>query len=238
MAPAAPRACRAWRRRCPCDRSRPRARTGRSPDRAHCRCDTVSSSDWSGCTIRRSGDRAIPGRRETCRCQAHPRAVRLGRRLPLRAPIARAGARSRARGRPAASGWSPCSASKRLSTALAPMTCHTGTGSPKPLTRTLPRSRYSKRSPRRLRVMPAMITVSGSAMRLKPRRKIGGLADDCLLLGSIFADQVAHDDRAGGDANADMKFDTDVGLNGRPRPRPAPAPRASPARHHPSCAWG
>ena len=51
-------------------------------------------------------------------------------------------------------------------------------------------------------------------MRLKPRRKIGGLADDCLLLGSMFADQVAHDDRAGGDANADMKVDTDVGLNG------------------------
>ena len=51
-------------------------------------------------------------------------------------------------------------------------------------------------------------------MRLKPRRKIGGLADDCLLLGSMFADQVAHDDRAGGDANADMKVDTDVGLDG------------------------
>src|SRR4029078_13677464 len=49
-------------------------------------------------------------------------------------------------------------------------------------------------------------------MRLKPRRKIGSLADDCLLLGSMFADQVAHDDRAGGDATADMKLDTDVGL--------------------------
>jgi hypothetical protein len=51
-------------------------------------------------------------------------------------------------------------------------------------------------------------------MRLKPRRKIWGLADDCLLLGRMFADQVAHDDRAGGDANADMKVNTDVGLNG------------------------
>jgi hypothetical protein len=30
----------------------------------------------------------------------------------------------------------------------------------------------------------------------------------------MFADQVAHDHRAGGDANADMKVDTDVGLNG------------------------
>ena len=67
------------------------------------------------------------------------------------------------------------------------------------------------------------------AMRLKPRRKIGGLADDCLVLGRMFADQVAHDDRAGARGHEGRyRFRSER----RPRPRPAPVPRASPVRRH------
>jgi hypothetical protein len=44
-------------------------------------------------------------------------------------------------------------------------------------------------------------------MRLKPRRKIW-VTRHCLLLGRVFADQVAHD-RAGADANADTQGGAD-----------------------------
>jgi hypothetical protein len=50
-------------------------------------------------------------------------------------------------------------------------------------------------------------------LRLKPRRKIGGLADHRFLPSRIFADQVAHDDRAGGDANPHMQFGTNICLD-------------------------
>src|SRR5215471_12449730 len=64
-------------------------------------------------------------------------------------------------------------ASKRLSTAFAPMTRQTGTGSLKPVMETLPRARYSKSPPTRRRVLPSMTTVSGSASACSREARLG-----------------------------------------------------------------
>jgi hypothetical protein len=43
----------------------------------------------------------------------------------------------------------------------------------------------------------------GSRKSLQARREVGGLADHCLLLRRAFANQIADDDKPGGDADAD-----------------------------------
>jgi hypothetical protein len=64
-------------------------------------------------------------------------------------------------------------ASNRLSTVLAPVTCQTCTGSPKPLTETVPRSRYSNRPRVSRRVLAAITTVPGSASAWRRAARLG-----------------------------------------------------------------
>ena len=72
----------------------------------------------------------------------------------------------------------PRNASNRLATTLGRSTCQAGTGAAMPLTSTVPRSRYSNRSPTSRRVPAAMTTVSGSARACSRAARFGRFTDD------------------------------------------------------------
>ena len=103
------------------------------------------------------------------------------------------------------------SASKRLSTALAPQHLPGPHRLGEAFERRWRRDRdSSKRPPSSLRVLAAMTTVFGSAMRLQPRRKVRRLADDRLLLRRTRSDQIADDDEPGRDADARLQAERGV----------------------------
>ena len=56
---------------------------------------------------------------------------------------------------------------------------------------------------------------TGLGHRLQTRGKVRCLTNDRLLLRGAFADQIAHDDGAGGDANANMQLGADIRLQAR-----------------------
>jgi hypothetical protein len=53
---------------------------------------------------------------------------------------------------------------------------------------------------------------TGLGHRLQTPGQVRCLPNDRLLLRGSFADQIAHDDGAGGDANADMQLGADIRL--------------------------
>ena len=65
------------------------------------------------------------------------------------------------------------SASNRLSAALAPSACHAWMASAKPLSATIPRSRYSNRPPVSLRVLDEITTAPGSASACSRAARFG-----------------------------------------------------------------
>ena len=148
---------------------------------------------------------------------------------PRPAPQQQLGSRPPAR--PAPSGPLRCSASKRLSTALARSAAHARVGSgdalelPRP--EVLQLEEIAEKLPRafgddhRVRLGDA----------LQARREVRRLADDAALLRLPRSDQVADDDQAGGDADAGLQ--RRVRSRARRPPRSAPARPAPPARRRP-----
>ena len=97
------------------------------------------------------------------------------------------------------------SASKRLSTALSPSTCHARTGSAKPLASIAPRSSVLEQvaeEPARTRRDHHRVRLGN---RLQARRQVRRLAHDARAPGFARADQIADDHEAGGDADADLQ---------------------------------
>ena len=73
----------------------------------------------------------------------------------------------------------------------------------------------------------------GLRQSLQARREVGGLADHRLLLRRALADQIADDDKPGGDADADGELLRSAGLQAASPPLRFPARPAPPARRRP-----
>jgi hypothetical protein len=82
-------------------------------------------------------------------------------------------------------------ASNRLSATPVPSTCQAGTPSAKPLSPTVPRSRYSNKPLVNWRVLAEITTAPGLRQGLEASREIWRLTNHRLLLGRSCSDQVA-----------------------------------------------